>query len=103
MTSLALAVTYTALNTLALAMKPHHRAVFTRELSLARQRWLRLLGWSLLTFSFATDVAVQGWQLGPVHWLAAIAIGGFALTLLLAYAPRWCALPIAALLLLAVL
>jgi hypothetical protein len=103
MTWLAFALAYAALATLALAMTPHHRAVFGGEPPAARRRVLRAGGWLLFAFSFVAAIAAQGWEVGPVLWCAELAAAGFGLTLLLAYAPRRCAFPLPILLLAAFL
>lgn len=99
MNSFAALLAYAGLTTLALAMGRHHRTVFRRDLPPRRRQGLRLAGWLLLAWSVAAALRAHGAEVGPVAWFAAAASGGFALTLLLAYAPRLWPLPLAALLL----
>ena len=95
MNALAALLAYAALAALALGMARHHRTVFGRELPPGRRTLLRIAGGSLLALAFAADLRAQGPELGPVAWCAQIAVTGLVLTLLLAFRPRWWAVPLA--------
>lgn len=101
MTPIASLLTYGGLTALALAMPRHQRTVYARDLPDRRRVALRITGWTLLAFSFVAAVAFQGSEVGIVAWFAGFASAGFALTLLLTYAPRFWPLPLVALLVLA--
>lgn len=94
MTTLAAVLTYTALAVIALSMPRHYRAVRRAELPTQSGRWLRLVGWALLVLSGVATGHAHGVELGAVVWLAQTAVAGFALTLLIAYRPRWWAAPV---------
>lgn len=96
---LAFALGYAGVASFAFAMAPHHRIVFGRLPELRRARTLRLAGSALLAAALAFASTGLGWQVGLVTWLAFLAVSGFALTQLLAYAPRLALAPVAPLLL----
>jgi len=101
MNPLASLFTYGGLAALALAMPRHHRTVYIRDLPDRRRALLRVTGWALLAFSLVAAVTTHGGEVGIVAWFASFASAGFALTLLLTYAPRFWPLPLAGLLVLA--
>ncbi len=103
MNALAALLAYAGLTTLAFAMARHHRTVFRRDLPPRDRRLLRTLGWLLLALSVTAAFRAHGVEIGTVAWFALVAGTGFALTLLLAYAPRFWPAPLAALLLLGLL
>ena len=94
MTALAATLSYAALAALALAMPRHHRSVFGREATARRRLAFRASGWALLGLSLASAVRGEGWAIGLVAWCATLTAAGLALTLLLAFRPRWWAGPI---------
>jgi hypothetical protein len=94
MSWLTFVLTYAALTGFALGMKTHHRTVFLRDLQPGLRVAFQAGAWLLLGLSFFASAHVHGWQIGPVMWLAMLAAGGFALTLLLTYGPRWCWTPL---------
>lgn len=103
MNALAALLTYAGLTMLALAMARHHRTVFRRDLTPHRRRILRAAGWLFLALSVTAAFRTHGAEIGAVAWFALAAGTGFALTLLLAYVPRFWPAPLAALLLLSLL
>lgn len=86
----ALLLAYVGWLGLCLAMPRHQRPLLQRELDAGRSRGLRLAGWLMLGLSFMAAVAAQGWQLGPVAWVACLAVSGIGLVLALPYHPRGC-------------
>lgn len=98
MNALASLLTYAGLASLALAMPRHHRTVFQREAPARRRLALHTAGWLLLAASVAAAFRAHGAELGTVAWLAAAAAAGLALTLVLAYAPRYWLAPLVPLL-----
>ena len=86
----ALLLAYVGWLGLCLAMPRHQRPLLQRELDAGRSRGLRLAGWLMLGLSFMAAVAAQGWQLGPVAWVACLAVSGIGLVLALPYQPRGC-------------
>ena len=87
---LALGLAYAGWVALCLAMPKHHRQLKHRE-GLANERWWwRACGTVLLTLSLAAAIHGYGWQIGPVAWFAALAVGGWALVTALPYSPRGC-------------
>jgi hypothetical protein len=103
MNAFAAWLAYSGLVALAFGMSRHHRAVFQSELPARRRAGLRLTGWTLLTGSFVAACLSHGAEIGPVAWFATVAAAGLALTLCLAYRPRFWPLPLAGLALLALL
>jgi hypothetical protein len=86
----ALLLAYGGWLALCMAMPRHQRPLLQRELGILRARALRLGGSLLLGLSFAAAVAGEGWQLGPVAWVACLAVSGIGLVLALPYWPRRC-------------
>ena len=91
---LALAFGYGGLATLALAMVPHHRTVFGRVPGLRTRLCLRGAGATLLLLSLLVAARESGWPVGLVAWVSGLGIGGFVLTQLLTFAPRWLLAPV---------
>lgn len=69
-------------------LERHYKQVWGKVPGIARRRLLRALGWLALVLSFAACVASWGWAMGPVGWFGQISLAGFALVMLLPYAPR---------------
>jgi hypothetical protein len=84
----ALALTYSGLLALCLAMPKHYRQVFPRHQTGVRRSLFRLGGWLCLSASLAASVAVNGWAFGPVESVGMLAIAGLTLVVMLPYAPR---------------
>lgn len=99
---LAATLAYAAVLAFALAMTPHHRAVFNGPTPPRRMWALRVSGAVCSALAVAGFITAQGWQTGIVAALAALSVASFALTLLLAYRPRWIGWPVVALLVAAV-
>ncbi len=96
MGTMTLLIAFTAMGLLALGMSAHARA------ALAGGRWeltpravWKLAGWIFVLVAFASAVAGSNWSVGPVWWLLALGVAGFAVTLLLTYWPRWLPLTVA--------
>jgi hypothetical protein len=47
-----------------------------------------VIGWVFVAFALSNAVYGRGWAIGLVLWLAALAVSGFVVTLLLTYRPR---------------
>lgn len=90
MSLLALVLAYAGWLSLCLAMPRHQRPLLQRELGTTSGRLLRAAGAALLVAGFAAAVAALGWQIGPVAWIACLAVSGIALVLALPLAPRAC-------------
>lgn len=75
---------------LALAMPRHHEQVFGREGSARAHRGWRCSGAAALLIVLAHAVRAEGWSLGCLTWIGAMAVSGAASVLLLAWKPRWC-------------
>lgn len=96
------ALNYAGLTLLAFAMTVHHRTVFGRVPEPRSVRTYRAAGWTLLAFGLAAALVALGWQVGLVAWVCMLGAGGFALTQLLTFAPRFALAPAAGLLLSAI-
>lgn len=103
MSSLAFALNYLAMLAFALAMKPHHVAVFRAPPSELRQRTFRFTGIALAAAALACLRVHLGWQIGLVTWVAMAGVGGFLVSQLLATFPRWVPVPALGLLAVAVI
>lgn len=88
MSWIAWALNYAGLALLALAMAVHHRSVFGRTPERHAVVGYRSAGWALLAGGLAAALVALGWQIGFVAWFGMCGVGGFVLTLLLAFAPR---------------
>jgi hypothetical protein len=85
---IAFSLGYTGVTFFALAMTVHHRTAFGRLSDPRRVLAFRFGGSVLLIISFGTAVQSFGWPIGIVAWGAILAVSGFLLTQLLAFAPR---------------
>lgn len=99
----AFALNYTGLTLLAFAMAVHHRTVFGRVPEPRTALAYRVAGWALLAVALVASLFALGWQVGLVAWITMLGAGGFALTQLLTFAPRFALAPAAGLLLSALL
>ena len=79
---------FAALAALALAMPPHAGTGFGSAVSIGRRRTLRTVGWAILTGLFVVAIRRHGWAVGVTYGVAALAVSGFAVTLVLTYRPR---------------
>ncbi len=75
---------------LALAMPRHHQQVFGREGAAPALRGWRCGGAVALLMGLVQAVRAEGWALGSLAWIGALAVSGAACVLLLAWRPRWC-------------
>jgi len=94
MTCLLVVLAYASMAAFACAMRGHHRTVFRRDTVPEVRRAWRIIGYALVAAALGVAVTCHGWGGGLVAWIAAVTVGGFALTLLLAVAPRWIVAPI---------
>jgi uncharacterized protein DUF3325 len=78
-----------ALTFLALGMQRHQLPALGRKPSRNIRNGSKSAGWILLAFAVPVAVAAYGWPVGVVALFAWLAVTGFALTLCLAYAPRF--------------
>jgi magnesium-transporting ATPase (P-type) len=90
MTLLACALCFSGFTALCLAMDKHQIELYGKQrANPQRMRLWRVVGWLLLTLTFALCVQQHGWALGPLHWLGALTVSAMLLTLwLLPYRPR---------------
>lgn len=79
---------YTGMLALCQGLERHYKQVWSQAGTNRLRVCLRVLGWLALGVSFAVCVSAWGWAMGPVGWLGAISLAGFALVLLLPYGPR---------------
>lgn len=83
-----LVLAYAGMVGLCQGLERHYKQVWQRLPAPVLRRGLRLAGWASLAASFAASVAAWGWAMGPVGWFGLISLAGFALVMLLPYAPR---------------
>ncbi|KAB7769736.1 DUF3325 domain-containing protein [Xanthomonas maliensis] len=67
-----LALNFSALVALCLAMDKHHVEVRARTPTTAGAKRLRALGWLVLLLAFALAVHAQGWGIGSLLWLGTL-------------------------------
>lgn len=84
----ALALAYTGMTGLCLAMDRHQAHVWGRDPSPAARRGLRGAGWALLALALLPCLATWGASVGIVAWFACLSAGALLLVGLLPYAPR---------------
>ncbi|MFB8829472.1 DUF3325 domain-containing protein [Azotobacter sp. CWF10] len=77
---------YTGMLGLCLGLERHYRQVWQQVPSLWLRRTLRIAGW--LALAFQACVLAWGSAMGPVGWFGLVSLTGFALVLLLPFAPR---------------
>jgi len=80
---LTLALSFAGLSAFALGMDVHHRAVFAHKPAPRLRRNLQAGGALLQSLSLALAILTAGFGVGFVEWIAGLAAGGFALSLLL--------------------
>ena len=98
---LAVTLSFAAFTALSLAMEKHQLDLHGKAAASAsvRTRW-RVLGWALLSVSFALSVVDHGWAAGPVLWLGTLTIAGLPIAFgLYPWRQRWlkplaCGLPL---------
>jgi hypothetical protein len=78
-----------ALTCLALGMERHHHPALGRKPTRRIRNACKSAGWIMLALAAPVAVAAYGWPVGAVTLFAWLAFTGFALTLCLAYAPRF--------------
>lgn len=83
MLAIGIALTFVAWCLLSLGLPRYHQQALRRPLSAVRARTLRAGGWMLLVASAVWFVATQGWEFGPVFWLAALMLTGLGWSLVL--------------------
>lgn len=76
---------------LALAVPRHHEQVFGCEGSAWARRGWRCGGAMAMLVVLAQAVLTDGWALGALHAVAALAVAGIAVPVVLAWAPQHCA------------
>ena len=86
--SASLLLAYSGMLALCLAMDRHARQLWGRPPSTMLRRILRAGGWLLL--GLALVAASRGWDAGmaTVAWFGLVSLAGFALLMLLPWAPR---------------
>jgi len=75
---------------LAMAMPRHYQQVFGRDGAASALRVWRYSGVAALLVGLAQAVRAEGWALGGLAWIGALAVSGAACVLLLAWRPHWC-------------
>ncbi len=75
---------------LALATERHHEQVFGRPAGTWDRRGWRASALAGLAAALTQAVATQGWALGGLTWVGALAPAGAACVAVLAWAPRHC-------------
>ncbi|MGQ0710368.1 MAG: DUF3325 domain-containing protein [Rhodoferax sp.] len=75
---------------LALAMPRHHEQVFGREGAAWMRRCWRCAGVAAVLMVLAQAVHSEGWALGCLYAVAALAVVGVAVPVAIAWAPRHC-------------
>lgn len=83
-----LLLAYTGMLGLCLGLERHYRQVWQRAPSPWLRRTLRIAGWLALALAFQACVLAWGSAMGPVGWFGLVSLTGFALVLLLPFAPR---------------
>ncbi len=86
---LTIALSFSGLAALCLAMDRHHRAILRVPPSRLRARTLRVTGWAGLAASFAAAILTADWNFGPVQWLGSLTGAALILVGLVSYRPGW--------------
>jgi len=84
----SLLLAYSSMLALCQGLERHYKQVWGRVPTLLQRRVLRGGGWLLLVASLWGCAQAWGWAMGPVGWFGMLSLSGFALALLLPYAPR---------------
>lgn len=84
----ALALAYSGMAGLCLAMDRHHAQAWGGAAMPAARRGLRGVGWALLALALLPCLATWGASVGIVAWLGSLSAGALLLVGLLPYAPR---------------
>lgn len=84
----ALLLAYGGMLALCQGLERHYKQVWGKPPELWLRRLLRLGGWLLLALSLYASAQLWGWAMGPIGWFGLLSLSGFALALLLPYAPR---------------
>ncbi|ACO79842.1 hypothetical protein AvCA_36960 [Azotobacter vinelandii CA] len=79
---------YSGMLGLCLGLERHYRQVWQKAPPPWLPRALRAAGWLALVLAFYACVTAWGAAMGPVGWFGMISLTGFALVLLLPFAPR---------------
>ena len=79
---------YLGMLTLCLGMPQHYQQLRCTLPPLWLSRCLRLAGWLLLALAFYACCLAWGPAMGSVGWFGLVSLTGFALVLLLPWAPR---------------
>ena len=82
------ALAYIGMLGLCQGLERHYKQVWQTVPSAHLRRLLRGAGWFSLALSFYFCGRAWGWAMGPVGWFGMLSLSGFALALLLPYAPR---------------
>ena len=83
MLAIGIALTLAAWCLLSLGLPRYHQQALRRPLPARRARTLRAGGWMLLAVSAVWFITTQGWEFGPVFWLAALMLTGLTWSLVL--------------------
>lgn len=78
-----------SLSAFALAMEPHHRAVFSTAPAPRHRLLARLIGLTLLVCAFWIGISAHGIAHGLTVCAVTLGIAGFAVTLMLALWTSW--------------
>jgi len=89
MSAVTLLAAFSGMAALALRMNVHHRLALenTAGSRLPRGVW-GVAGWCVITATLGHAVLGSGGWIGTVSWIAGLAVGGFAVALVLAFRPR---------------
>jgi hypothetical protein len=89
MSAVTLLAAFSGMAALALRMNVHRRSTLENTAGAGVPRgMLAAVGWCLLAAALGYAVLNDGGWIGAVSWLAALAVGGFAVALVLAFRPR---------------
>lgn len=80
---------YTSLSAFALAMEPHHRALFSTAPTPRHRLLARFIGLALLVCAFWTGISAYGIAHGLTVCTVTLGIAGFAVALTLALWSSW--------------
>lgn len=84
----SLALCYSGLGGVCLAMDRHYRQVCQRSASPMRTQTLRFGGWLFLALSLLACMRGSGASVGAVLWLGVLSTCAAAIVVMLAYTPR---------------
>lgn len=88
MIALSLALSFSAMGLLCLAMPRNHEQVFRRKPSSRLALLLRASGWVLLAGALIPAIIALGVSVGLALWVSLLSVAALGLGLLLTYQPR---------------